>query len=66
MKKTKKNQNMPDQTFTNNESANTASLNNAKDKTGKPDRYIDSNLNQSRGTRQRYDDQTGTVENGIG
>jgi hypothetical protein len=67
MKKTNRNQNMPDQTLRNNESVNTGSLNNSRNITGKPERYKDSNLNQSPGkTRQRYDDNTGTVENGIG
>jgi len=68
MKKTNRNQNMPDQDLSmrNNYSANTSSLNNSKNRSGKPERYTDSNLNQSNNTKQRYDDETGTVENGIG
>lgn len=66
MKKTNRNQNMPDQSFKNNESVNTGSLSNSKDKSAKPERFKNSNLNQSGTTKQRYDDYTGTVENGIG
>ncbi len=66
MKKTNRNQNMPDQSFKNNESVNTGSLSNSKDKSAKPERFKYSNLNQSGTTKQRYDDYTGTVENGIG
>lgn len=66
MKKTNRNQNMPDQTLRNNESANTGSLSNSKKQSGKPERFSDSNLNQSGTTKQRYDDYTGTVKNGIG
>jgi hypothetical protein len=66
MKKTNRNQNMPDQSLKNNESVNTGSLNNSKKQAGKPERYTDQNLDQSRSTKQRYDDYTGTVENGIG
>ena len=67
MKKTNRNQNMPDQSVRNNESMNTTSLNNSKNQVGKPERFRDSNLNQSNSnTKQRYDDITGIVENGIG
>jgi hypothetical protein len=66
MKKTSRNQNMPDQQLRNNESANTASLNNENNLTGRPERYSDPNLNQPlRNTKQHYDDTTGTVENKI-
>lgn len=65
MKKTERNQNMPDRRVRNNESVNTGSLsapgNNAKE------RYSDANLGQpGKNKKQRYDDLTGTVENGIG
>lgn len=68
MKKTNRNQNMPDQDerLRNDYSANTSSLNSSKNRSGKPERFRDSNLNQSNNTKQRYDDMTGTVENGIG
>lgn len=66
MKKTDRNQNMTDQRLRNNESLNTGSLNNRKN--AQPERYRDTNLNQpvNKNNRQRYDDYTGTVENGIG
>jgi hypothetical protein len=67
MKKTRRNQNMPEQELRNNETVNTGSLNNSRNKNSKPERFRDSNLEQPRNnTRQRYDDYTGTVENGIG
>lgn len=67
MKKTNKNQNMPGQRYSGDETVNTGSLSLDRQK-GKPERYTDSNLNQSSGKQkgQRYDDLTGTVENGIG
>ena len=67
MKKTRRNQNMPEQELRNNETVNTGSLNNPRNKNSRPERFRDSNLEQPRNsTRQRYDDYTGTVENGIG
>jgi hypothetical protein len=66
MKKTNRNQNMTDQRLRNDETVNTSSLPLDRKKT-KGDRYTDSNLNQPvNNSRQRYDDKTGTVENGIG
>jgi hypothetical protein len=66
MKKTNRNQNMPGGQLSNNESANTASLNSERNGAGKPERYTDPNLDQPvRNTRQQYDDNTGTVENKI-
>lgn len=67
MKKTNRNQNMTDQRLRNNESVNTSSL--PLDRSSdKEERFKDANLNQPRNnnTKQRYDDKTGTVENGIG
>lgn len=67
MKKTNRNQNMTEQRSKNNESVNTSSLPLDR-KTGKKETYRDANLNQPRNKNagQRYDDYTGTVENGIG
>ena len=66
MKKTDKNQNMPGQQLRNDETVNTSSLPLDRKK-NQPERYTDSNLNQPQNnSRQRYDDTTGTVENGIG
>lgn len=67
MKKTNRNQSMPDQRLRGDETVNTSSLP-LDQKKGKPERYSDSNLNQpsNKGKQQRYDDLTGTVENGIG
>lgn len=67
MKKTDRNQNMPDQRLRNDESANTGSLMNRNKRSGKSEHYSDANLDQpaTRNTKQRYDDMTGTVENGI-
>ncbi|MCE3283742.1 MAG: hypothetical protein K0Q66_2479 [Chitinophagaceae bacterium] len=66
MKKTARNQNMTEQRLRNDETVNTSSL--PLDRKNKKERYSDANLNQpaSTGNRQRYDDNTGTVENGIG
>ncbi len=66
MKKTTRNQNMPDQSVRDNESVKPKSSTNSNDRLGKPEKFTDSNLNQSNTTKQRYDDITGTVENGIG
>jgi hypothetical protein len=66
MKKTNRNQNMPDHSLENTQLKNTTSPVSSKDQTGKPERFINSNLDQGKATRQRYDDLTGTVENGIG
>jgi hypothetical protein len=67
MKKTNRNQNMTEQRSKNDESINTSSLPLDR-KSGDKETYRDVNLNQARNknVRQRYDDQTGTVENGIG
>jgi len=67
MKKTNRNQNMTEQRSKNDESVNTSSLPLDRND-GHKERYRDANLNQPRDkdTRQRYDDHTGTVENGIG
>ena len=66
MKKTDRNQNMTNQRLRNDETVNTSSLPLDR-KLGKGERYSDSNLNPSRNKKgQRYDDNTGTVENGIG
>ena len=66
MKKTNRNQNMPNERLKNDESVNTSSL--PLDRNTGKERFRDANLNQPRNkdTKQRYDDQTGTVENGIG
>ena len=67
MKKTDRNQNMTNQRVRSDETLNTSSLPLDRKKQ-KGERFTDSNLNQqptSQG-RQRYDDKTGTVENGIG
>jgi hypothetical protein len=65
MKKTDRNQNMTDQRLRNDESVNTSSL--PLDRKKNQERYSDVNLNQpAKNKRQRYDDTTGTVENGIG
>lgn len=64
MKKTSRNQNMPDQRLRSDESLNTSSL--PLDRQKKPvERFSDANLTK-KGRNQRYDDLTGTVENGIG
>jgi hypothetical protein len=66
MKKTDRNQNMTDQRLRNDETVNTSSLPLDRKKE-KGERYTDSNLNQpANSSKQRYDDKTGTVENGIG
>jgi hypothetical protein len=66
MKKTDRNQNMTNQRLRGDETVNTSSLPLDRKK-NKPERFSDSNLNQPAGkTRQRYDDNTGTIENGIG
>lgn len=67
MKKTDRNQNMTNQRVRGDETVNTSSLPLDRKK-GKAERYSDSNLNQrtGKGSGQRYDDRTGTVENGIG
>lgn len=67
MKKTNRNQNMTEQRSKNDESVNTSSLPLDR-KAGKKETYRDVNLNQApnNNSRQRYDDYTGTVENGIG
>lgn len=65
MKKTSRNQNMPDLS-SKDKATNRESFDNLKERSGKPERFIDSNLNQSGETKQKYDDITGTVENGIG
>lgn len=67
MKKTNRNQNMTEQRSRNDESINTSSLPLDR-KTEKKEVYRDANLNQpgNKNTKQRYDDYTGTVENGIG
>lgn len=65
MKKTNRNQNMTDQRLRNNEPVNTSSI--PLDRKKNQERYSDVNLNQpAKNKRQRYDDTTGTVENGIG
>lgn len=66
MKKTDRNQNMTNQRLRTDETLNTSSLPlDRKNKKG--ERYTNSNLNQPTGqSRQRYDDKTGTMENGIG
>jgi hypothetical protein len=67
MKKTERNQNMPDQRLRNDESMNTGSLMKKNKRSGENEHYSDANLDQpaTRNTKQRYDDMTGTVENGI-
>jgi hypothetical protein len=67
MKKTNRNQNMPDHRSKTNEPVNTSSLAIDRKISGK-EKYRDVNLNQSgeKNIKQRYDDHTGTVENGIG
>ncbi|HEX6914996.1 MAG TPA: hypothetical protein VF145_07130 [Chitinophagaceae bacterium] len=66
MKKTERNQNMTDQRVRNNESLNTSSLPLDRSR-GKKEVFRDSNLGQpEKKNRSRYDDETGTVENGIG
>lgn len=65
MKKTNRNQNMTDQRLRNDEPVNTSSI--PLDRKKNQERYSDVNLNQpAKNKRQRYDDTTGTVENGIG
>lgn len=66
MKKTERNQNMTNQRVRNDETVNTSSL--PMDRSGQQERYSDVNLNKTpkKGEKQRYDDNTGTVENGIG
>ena len=57
---------MTDQRLRGDETVNTSSLPLDRKK-GKGERYSDPNLNQPvNKNRQRYDDHTGTVENGIG
>lgn len=66
MKKTSRNQNMTDQRLRKDEPVNTSSLPLDRKK-DEGERFSDQNLDQPRrNTKQRYDDYTGTVENGIG
>ena len=56
---------MTDQRLRNEEPVNTSSI--PLDRKKNQERYSDVNLNQPvKNKRQRYDDTTGTVENGIG
>ncbi len=66
MKKTDRNQNMTNQRLRGDETVNTSSLPLDRKKE-QPERFRDSNLDQPViKNKQRYDDNTGTVENGIG
>lgn len=65
MKKTNRNQNMPDQDLRNDYSANTGSLQQSQGNRSQPERFTDKNLNRAPGNSTRYDDATGTVENKI-
>lgn len=57
---------MTEQRLRNDESVNTSSLPLDRQK-DKKERFSDANLNQPvNRQKQRYDDNTGTVENGIG
>jgi len=66
MKKTSRNQNMPDQDLKRDKSPNPQPFEDSRNLAGKPERFKDANLDQPGKTKQKYDDYTGTVENGIG
>jgi hypothetical protein len=66
MKKTVRNQNMPENELKNNESLDTGSVGKSQVKAGKKESFRDPNLGQPQNKGQRYDDSRGIVENGIG
>jgi hypothetical protein len=66
MKKTVRNQNMPENELKNNESPDKGSVGKSQVKTGKKESFRDPNLGQPQNKGQQYDDSRGIVENGIG
>ena len=68
MKKTERNQNMTNQRLRKDDASRGKPGASSRQEGGYKERYKNSNLDKSnsRGGGQRYDDYTGTVENGIG